>query len=415
MIIEEFKPVLKNKNFLYLWSSQFLSQLTINIMNFVFLIRLFEKTGSAIAVSFLWVAYSLPAILIGPFASATVDMVDRRKMLVITNFLQALTIFVYAISQKTSIFPLYGIVFVYSLLNQFYVPAEAATLPSVLSKKKLTQGNSLFFLTQQGSLVLGFGVAGLFNNVIGYERTLFLCAFFLFLAFISTIFLPPLTTKDSVPKNFELVVIKFFSRIVEGYNFIKSERAVLAPFLLLLELQILLQVILIEVPSIANNLLKIPLNTAGVYILVPAAIGAITGALILPKLIARGWRKKKIIENSLILLTILILIICTVIPWLPYTLKVIISFLIILLVGLSFVGVVIPSQTFMQESTPRQLRGRVFGNFWFLVIIASVLPVIFAGTVVEVLGIRTLLILLAVISGSTYFLTKKYGELFLNA
>ncbi len=191
-MINEFKPIINNRNFRYLWVSQILSQLSINIMNFVFLIRLFEVTGSAISTSLLWVAYSLPAILIGPFASAIVDLTDKRKMLFVTNLLQGLTIFLYAIFPNANIFILYEVVFVYSLLNQFYVPAEAASLPSLLPKEKLTQGNSLFFLTQQGSLILGFAVAGLINHLLGFNNTLFICSTFLFIAFVSTTFLPKL-------------------------------------------------------------------------------------------------------------------------------------------------------------------------------------------------------------------------------
>ena len=75
-----FQEIISQKNFLYLWASQILSQLTINIMNFLLLIRLFEATGSSVATSFLWVAYALPAIFIGPFASASIDMLERRKV-----------------------------------------------------------------------------------------------------------------------------------------------------------------------------------------------------------------------------------------------------------------------------------------------------------------------------------------------
>ena len=52
----EFKPLVKNSKFVYVWLSQILSQLTISIMNFLLLIRLFAVTGSPIATSLLWVA-----------------------------------------------------------------------------------------------------------------------------------------------------------------------------------------------------------------------------------------------------------------------------------------------------------------------------------------------------------------------
>lgn len=412
-MINEFKSVLKNKNFKFLWTSQILSQLSINIMNFVFLIKLFEATGSAISTSLLWVAYSLPAILIGPFASAIVDLTDKRKMLYITNFLQALTIFLYAISPKANIFIIYEVVFIYSLLNQFYVPAEAASLPSLLPKERLTQGNSLFFLTLQASLIVGFAVAGLINHFLGFNNTLFICSFFLFVAFVSTFFLPKLTSETKVPNKFEKAVTKFFSHVLGGYKFIKSERKVLTPVLLLIGFQVALQVSIVQVPIIAHDLLVIPLNWAGLFLLVPAGIGAVLGALALPKLIARGWRKKKVIENSLISIGIIILIFTFLIPLLPYWPKVIFSFLSVLSLGLTFFGVIVPSQTFLQEKTPKDLRGRVFGNFWFMVTIASVFPVLFSGSIVEILGVKFFLFIISSIAISIYIISRKFGDRFL--
>lgn len=414
MIIDDFKPVLKNRSFLSLWSSQILSQVTINIMNFVLLVRLFEKTGSAISTSFLWVAYSLPAILIGPIASAVVDLADRRKILIITNFLQFVTLLLFGFSHKDNVFLIYEVVFVYSLLNQFYVPAESATLPSLLQKDKLSHAISLFFLTQQGSLILGFALAGVLNGFLGFDRTVYICAVFLLLACVSTFFLPKVKTANNIPTKFEEAVVRFFGRIAEGYAFIKSERKILAPLLLLICFQVAIQVTIVAVPSIANNLIKVPLNAAAFYIIIPAGTGAIIGAIILPKLITGGWRKKKVIDSSLIILGLLIFILTFIVPFLNYSFRVIMSFFSILLVGLSFVGVVIPAQTFMQESTPKEFKGRVFGNLYFLVTIASVFPVVFSGTIIEILGIRTLLLILSGVTIFVYSLSRKYGDSFLQ-
>ena len=412
-MIDTYKPVLKNRKFVYLWVSQIASQVTINIINFVFLVRLFEKTSSAISTSFLWVAYALPAILIGPFASATVDSIDRRKMLIATNFLQFLTLLLYGLSHKANVFVLYEVVFIYSLLNQFYVPAESASLPSLISKEKLTHANSLFFLTQQFSLVIGFGFAGILNGYLGFDRTLYVCAFFLFTAFSSTVFLPSLRTKNKVPKEFEEAVTSFFGRIAEGYKFIKGRRDILIPFSLLICFQVAFQVASVAVPSISKNLLRIPLNSAAIFLLIPAGVGAVAGALILPKLIFHGWRKKKVIDSSLLLVGLLVFALTFLVPVFGYSFRVILTFLSILLIGLGFVGVIIPAQTFLQESTPKDLRGRVFGNFWFLVTVVSVIPVVFSGTIIEILGVRMLLLVLGALSLAAYFISKKYGDGFI--
>lgn len=413
-MLEDFKPVVKNKSFIYLWISQITSQLTINVMNFVFLIRLYEQTGSAISISFLWVAYSLPAILIGPFASATVDLVNRKKMLVITNLLQSLTVLVCGLTHNGNVFVLFGTVFVYSLLNQFYVPAESASLPSVVKEKGLSQANGLFFLTMQGSLVLGFGAAGLIYAALGFDRTLYLCSFLLFCAFLSTLFLPSLKTGNRVPKIFEKAVSGFFERIIEGYKFIKGERKVLIPFLLLIGFQVSFQVASVAIPSIARDLMRLPLKSAGITILVPAGIGAIVAILTLPKLIARLWRKKKVIDSSLIILGSFLFLLTFIIPLFPYVWRIAFTFILLMFMGASFVGITIPSQTFLQELTPTKLRGRVFGNFWFLVTVASVIPVIFSGTIIEALGIRILLLILSLFCVAAYVVSKRFGDKFMN-
>ena len=91
----------------------------------------------------------------------------------------------------------------------------------------------------------------------------------------------------------------------------------------------------------------------------------------------------------------------------------VISFILIVAVGFGFVGILVPSQTFLQESTPDALRGRVFGNFSFLVIAVSVLPVIFSGSIVEVFGIKSLMFILAAIVIAVYAISKKFGNRFL--
>lgn len=411
---EEFKSVLKNRNFLYIWTSQILSQLTINIMNFIILIKLFGQTGSAIATSLLWVTYSLPALLVGPVAATFIDMVDKRKVLMITNMLQALTILLLALSHRTSIFILYEVVFIYSLLNQFYVPAEASTIPSVLKKSDLPKGNGLSFITQQASLVLGFGIAGLLNHLMGFNNTLYLCSALLFIAFISVYFLPELKSKLVIPPDIVLAIKSFLDNIIEGYRFIKDKRRIMAPFLLLLGFQVALAIIIVSVPVIAKEIFSVNLNAAGIFVVIPAALGAMIGAFNLPKLIKGGLRKKKIIENSLVTLTIAIAALVFVIPELGYIYRILFGFVVVFFTGLAFVGVAIPSQTYLQEFTPYKLRGRVFGNFWFLTIIASVIPVIFSGTITEVFGVRFFLFILSAFTFSAYILSSKYADSWLN-
>ena len=100
-------------------------------------------------------------------------------------------------------------------------------------------------------------------------------------------------------------------------------------------------------------------------------------------------------------------------PLFIYSVRFVFSFLSVIAIGFGFVAIIVPSQTFLQESTPAELRGRVFGNFSFLVIIASVLPVIFSGSIVEIFGIKTLLLILSIVILGVFALSKRFGNKFL--
>lgn len=406
---EDFKPLFKNSKFVLIWLSQILSQLTINIVTFLLITTLFNKTGSAIATSLLWISVALPAIVLGPFGAATVDMVDRRKLLMATNLLQGLTILGYALLRSENFFLPYGVVMIYSLLNQFYLPAESAAIPSVVSKKLLPHANGLFFITQQAALVLGFGLAGVVNHFLGFQNSLFLCSIFLFAAFVSVSFLPKLRVRDKIPKSLEVAFTKFFGRIVDGYYFIKENNRILVPFLLLVVLQVAGSILVVNIPAVATEILKVNVNSAGLLIIVPVGLGALLGALLFPRFLNKGLRKRKVIESSLIIVCLAFLVLAVFIPLIDNNLRLLLASVTIFLAGFSFIGIVIPSQTFLQEATPGGLRGRVFGNFWFIVTIASLLPVLFSGAITEVLGISTLLVILSLSTLATLFLARKYA------
>ncbi|BCX14860.1 MAG: MFS transporter [Patescibacteria group bacterium] len=409
--MKDYTYLFKNRNFIYLWSSQILSQLAINIMNFLLLTRLFSVTNSSIATSFLWVAYSLPAILLGPFASAYVDMADKKRLLIVTNFLQFLVIFTYAFTFNYNIFLAYGVAMAYSFLNQFYVPSESASLPSLIKKRDLPFANGLFFITQQFAVIAGFGFAGILSQLLGFQGALILCSLFLLTAFVSVSFLPKTRSIDLTVKSLDKLIFDFFYRIKEGYDFIKANNRVLFPFLLLLGMQVGLSIIVVNIPLIAQEILSIHADKAGVLVIVPAGIGASVGAIYIPNILRKlNIRKKKVVEISLALLAVSIFLLSFLFLWLYGTFKFVISLIILITMGSSFMGVIIPTQTFLQEVVPGGLRGRIFGNFWFLVTVASVFPVIFSGALSEFLGVRFLLFIFAAVSFTAFIFIKKKGD-----
>ncbi len=407
-MISEYKKLIYNKSFIGIWVSQITSQLAIHIMNFLLIIHLFEKTNSSIAVSLLWIASALPAILIGPIAAATTDMIDRKNVLVATNLMQSIVILLFVIAHPENLYLYYVLVFLYSIINQFYVPSESAAIPSVVNKSSLANANSMFFISLQSSMIVGFAIAGVLDQFLGFRYSLLLCSALLFSAFISVLSLPRLKVKLKIPNSFERAFRKFFDRILEGYSYIKGDKNVLIPLGLLMVFQTILVVVVVSLPAITTDILKLPVKYSGIFVVVPAGIGALLGSLLVPPLLKKGMRKKNLIEKSILalFLTDFVLISASYVNMFLTRISLVVTVLIFM--GFAYVGILIPSLTFLQEKTEGGLRGRVFGNFWFLSTILTVIPVIFSGTLTDLFGIRIMLVVLGFVILAIYYYSKKF-------
>ncbi len=158
--------------------------------------------------------------------------------------------------------------------------------------------------------------------------------------------------------------------------------------MLLFVIQVGLTIVTANLPIIASEILHVPSTLAGLYIVVPAGIGATIASVLIPRMLKKKLRKKKIIDISLGLVGISVLGIVFG--------NNITAPMFVILVGLGFIGVNIPTLTFLQEVTPEWLRGRVFGNLFFLITLSTIFPVIFSGVISEFFGVKTLLTIMGV-------------------
>jgi len=379
----------ENRTFDLLWVSQILSQITLNMINYIMATRIYERTGSTVAVSLLWVFGYLPAFFLGPFSGFLVDLWDLRKILIITNFLQGLTMLLFlTIGEK--LYPIYPIVFLYSLLNQFYNPAEAASVPWLVKKKDLPTANSLFMLTMQSALILGLGVSGLLMRFLGPNKPIWISAICLFLAAVAVYFLPE---KNLQRKDLTAGLSEFWEEIKSGYSFVKNTRIVLFPILLTISFQVFLVVLGVSMPEFANNVLQIQLQDAGPLLIMPLGMGALLGTLLMNK-IAHKFRKRTLMKRGLGVIFLILLFFSVILPFLNrYKLAAAIP--LMFLAGLAGFFIAVPNQTLIQEHTPERLRGRVYGTLGFLGNVAVLPCLLFTATVVDFIGVSTFMFLMA--------------------
>lgn len=381
-----YKLLFQNKNFIKLWLSQILSQITINLMTFIVLTHIFEATKSNVAVSMLWIASSLPALFFGPFSGAIVDNFSRRKMMIITNLAQAVSVAIFLVLKKY-VFALYAVVFLYWLIDQLYLPSQQASLPSLVKGKLLASANGFFLLTQQASFLFGFGMGGLFLTVLGRNNTVMFASVLLLIAAFSVYLLP----KDE-PKAKNFKVNKFWNDFTMGYKFIKSHNEVLMPLLVIIFSQIFVAIVSSILPAYTKTELGLDLKHVSLVLVVPTAIGALLFTYYLPKLLQK-FRKIVMIKTGLVGAGLSLVGLAL----LPYFTRYSILFgaITAILLGAASASITVPSQTLLQEKTPAWFRGRVYGSLSFMLIIATSVPLLLAATLADVMGIPILLLIMA--------------------
>lgn len=384
-----------------------MSLITVNMMNFVMATRIFEKTGSTVAVSLLWVFYYLPSLLFGPFSGYFVDLMSLRKTLFWTNIAQAVTMLMFLfIGDK--FYMIYPIIFLYSFLNQFYYPAESSSIPWLVAKEDLSIANSLFLLTSQTALVIGLGFSGILMRLFGKGSPVYISAFCLFLAGLVVHFLPKKEPKKEKKKE----ISQFFEDIKFGYSYIKDNRIISFPVLIIVFFQILIVGMAVSIPSLAVEILKVEAHDAGPLLILPLGLGALFSALYLARN-GNKFRKKVLIKRGMLGMFSVLVLFSLLLPLLG-NFKIFAGLLLSFLLGVFSLILFVPAQTLLQENTPPELRGRVFGAVGFLCTISSMPFLLFSAAIVETIGVRLFMLMAAFLLSAGLFSFEKIEKIIVN-
>ena len=153
--------VLSIKPFRRLWIALSLSSLGdwLSIVALTVLAPSLTSGGPAAkgsAVSAVWLATLLPALLFGPLAGAVADRLDRRMVMIVGDVVRGLLFL------SIPLFPnlIWIIVakFLAGVASQFWNPATAASIPNLVPKDRLERANQLSLLTTYGTAPLAFGL-----------------------------------------------------------------------------------------------------------------------------------------------------------------------------------------------------------------------------------------------------------------
>lgn len=305
---------------------------------------------------------------------------------------------------------MYVIVLFYSSLDRLYIPAQAASVPWLVEKELLSTANGLFFLTQQASILVGFGLGGVFVSLIGQQATVILSSAFLFLAALAAYCLP----KKSPPRgiNNNAGFKEFMQDIVDGYKLLSTHEYLKFPFGLVIFLQAFITVVAILLPSFTYEALGLDLNYAGSILIIPGAIGALVASFNLPTILQK-YRKKHVVQTGVLMAGIALLMVSY--SWIvPPDYRLFIAAISAFIVGGSFASAMIPANTFIQEKTPQDFSGRIYGLLGFFATVATMIPLMAVASLADIFGSRSILTVLSLLLFAGFLYIKKKGAILLH-
>lgn len=386
-----------------IWTIQILSQVSLNLVNFLLILRIFEATGSTVAISLVWLFYAMPVLILGPFAGTISDLFSKRSLMFTAISVQAAAVLFY-LPIQARIWPIYLVVFLYGIISQVYIPAESSMMVNLVPKRLLAAANSLFVFTIYASFLLGFGLAGPLVRMFGKNIPFLIISGLL----VFGSFLIRTLPKDERAEKVRTPDL-FWQKLTEGYSFLKRNPTVLFPLILLALTSTVVQIIAVLAPAITVKVFGIDLLDASTQVILPVGAGAVLGAFGAVRLL-RWNRKKRVITRGIFVAAISLAILGLGVPNIES--KTVVGTVALFFLGLSFPMVSIPSQTLMQERTPEGFRGRVFGTLGFLMTGFSLLPVLFSAALTEVLSEVALIVALSAIIFSAGIISLKPESLF---
>ncbi|HBE20409.1 MAG TPA: arabinose efflux permease [Cyanobacteria bacterium UBA11149] len=406
-----FIPVLKNRNFLTLWSGQVFSQLADKVY-LVLMISLitthFKHPGESINsswVSGLMIAFTIPAVLFGSLAGVFVDRWPKKLVLVGTNILRGIMVLtipivLWFVADWTPIYNLpvglcmlLVITFGVSTLTQFFAPAEQAVIPLIVKREDLLSANSLYTTTMMASLIVGFALGepllALADTLVtklnyhwDFGKELVVGGSYaiagLLLLFLKTGEKTEVTTGETP---------HVFADIRDGLRYVKHQRRVRNAMIQLVILFSIFAALAVLAVRLADILPGLKPSQFGL-LLAMGGIGMAGGAAIL------GHWGHQFTHNRLSLYGSVGMA-CALIGLSGFSHNLWLSFLMMILLGGFGALVGIPMQTTIQAETPEEMRGKVFGLQNNGINIALSLPLALAGVAETWLGFETVFLSLA--------------------
>ncbi len=373
-----------NGSFSALWTGQLISMFGDRVHQIALAFLVLGLTNSLVAVAFVFVAASLPNLLLSPIAGAYVDRWNQRDVMIVSDLLRAAAVLIIPLAAIVNVLLVYPIVFVVTSISIFFRPARVAILPRIVRRDDLLVANSALWTGETLADVIGYPLAGIFVAFLGPAIAL---AFWIDAAtyaasaiLIGSIAIPSLARPRSAPKDGDDAgdggdaPSSVLAEMREGFQFLRREPVLFANTIQAAFAQFAIGSLTALMPTFLKDILS-PLThvdaEAG-YAFLETAIGAgnLLGGFAIGLIGMRIAKGRAVTAGYVLWGLAMVLFALSG----SFTLDLGILFG----AGIANMLFVIPSQTLFQERTPPELIGRVV-SFRFALVFGSMTLAMAAG------------------------------------
>ncbi len=159
-----------NKNFFLLWQGQLVSCLGDALYSLALGFWVLDKTGSSAIMGMLMAAVSIPRIILGPFAGVLVDRFDRKKLILLGDFIRGIGMLFIGYAAYNNFLEVWMVMIVgviCGICSAFFNPAISSVIPDLVSSDNIVKANSAQQMATSTTNLLGSMSGGFFYSILG--------------------------------------------------------------------------------------------------------------------------------------------------------------------------------------------------------------------------------------------------------
>lgn len=374
-------------NFRLLWLGQIISDFG-DSLTYLTLVLLINRVtgGSTTAIAYLLIALALPQATIGLLAGVFVDRLDRKRIMVVSDFLRGILVLGFILISReegASLLPLYLIAFLHSTVGAFFTPARGAVIPHIVPAEGLLPANSLAQMSMVFFRLLGTAAAGFLVGVLEVFWPAFVVdalTFFISMVLVSQLRLAASKPAAATKTGLGAAGREIAAQLGQGLAILFHSRVLVGTLVAAGVTMLGLGAINVLLAPLLVNELLVPETWFGALELAQVA-GMILSGMVVAGLAARV-RPTRIVSGTLVVAGVavaMLSLIQSVWHLMP----------LLFIVGLMVTPLQAAIATLVQVSVQDEARGRIGSALGAIINVANLVSMFAAGTLAAWIGTRS--------------------------